>query len=66
MSRFFLDVQFYSGRSTSRLNDEHDVEAYKALTEVLLGRLRDDDMERESVASGLQFDPNARQLFGFR
>ncbi|XP_052286597.1 uncharacterized protein LOC127882162 [Dreissena polymorpha] len=56
MNRFFLDVKFNSGRSTSQLNDELDAEAYKALTEVLLGRLRDDDKERESVASGLQLD----------
>ncbi|KAH3788335.1 hypothetical protein DPMN_166472 [Dreissena polymorpha] len=56
MNRFFLDVKFNSGRSTSRLNDELDAEAYKALTEVLLGRIRDDDKERESVASGLQLD----------
>ncbi|KAH3822560.1 hypothetical protein DPMN_124344 [Dreissena polymorpha] len=56
MSRFFLDVEFNSNRSTSRLNDEHDADAYKALTEVLLERLRDDDKERESVASRLQLD----------
>ncbi|KAH3822645.1 hypothetical protein DPMN_124435 [Dreissena polymorpha] len=56
MSRFFHNVDFYSNRSTSQLNAEHDAEAYKALAEVLLGRLRDEDMDRESVASRLQPD----------
>ncbi|KAH3788324.1 hypothetical protein DPMN_124328 [Dreissena polymorpha] len=56
MSRFFHDMEFYNGRSTSRLNAKHDAEAYKALAEVLLGRLRDEDMERESVASRLQLN----------